>query len=105
MKLSIIGCGYLGAVHAASMVELGHDVIGIDVDAAKIAMLSEGRPPFFEPGLPEILTSAIASGRLRFSTDIADAQGAVPDPALAPQAAKIPFKPRPAFMHVPPYQI
>jgi len=75
MKLSVIGCGYLGAVHAASMAELGHDVVGIDVDAAKIAMLSEGKAPFFEPGLPEILTSAIASGRLRFSTDMADAAG------------------------------
>ncbi|PRY64653.1 UDPglucose 6-dehydrogenase [Glaciihabitans tibetensis] len=76
MKLSVIGCGYLGAVHAASMVELGHEVVGIDVDPAKIALLSEGKAPFFEPGLPEILTKAIASGRLRFSTDIADASGA-----------------------------
>ena len=76
MKLSVIGCGYLGAVHAAAMAELGHEVVGIDVDASKIATLSEGRAPFFEPGLPEILTSAIASGRLRFSTDLADARGA-----------------------------
>jgi UDPglucose 6-dehydrogenase len=57
------------------MVELGHEVVGIDVDPAKIAMLSEGKAPFFEPGLPEILTTALASGRLRFSTDIADAAG------------------------------
>jgi UDPglucose 6-dehydrogenase len=57
------------------MAELGHDVIGIDVDADKIAHLAEGKPPFFEPGLPEILTSATASGRLRFSTNIADAAG------------------------------
>jgi UDPglucose 6-dehydrogenase len=76
MKLSVIGCGYLGAVHAASMAELGHEVVGIDVDAAKIASLSKGEAPFFEPGLPEILASAIASGRLRFSTDLADARGA-----------------------------
>ncbi|MDH6235798.1 UDP-glucose/GDP-mannose dehydrogenase family protein [Cryobacterium sp. CG_9.6] len=76
MKISVIGCGYLGAVHASAMAELGHDVIGIDVDAAKIAMLAAGRPPFFEPGLPEVLTSAMASGRLRFSSDIADAAGA-----------------------------
>jgi UDPglucose 6-dehydrogenase len=76
MKLSVIGCGYLGAVHAASMAELGHDVVGIDVDAAKVAMLSAGKAPFFEPGLPEILQSAIASGRLRFSTEMADAHGA-----------------------------
>ena len=77
MKISVIGCGYLGAVHAASMVELGHEVIGIDVDPAKIAMLSEGRAPFFEPGLPEILKAAVDSGRLRFTTDISQAKGSV----------------------------
>ena len=73
MRISVIGCGYLGAVHAAAMAELGHDVIGIDVDQAKIDLLSAGTPPFFEPGLPESLTAAMTSGRLRFSTDIADA--------------------------------
>ena len=73
MKISVIGCGYLGAVHSAAMVELGHDVVGIDVDAAKIALLEAGSPPFFEPGLPEILTSAKDTGRLRFSTDIGEA--------------------------------
>ncbi|MEC5151123.1 UDP-glucose/GDP-mannose dehydrogenase family protein [Cryobacterium sp. GrIS_2_6] len=76
MKISVIGCGYLGAVHAAAMVELGHEVVGIDVDAKKIAQLAVGLPPFFEPGLPEILTSAMATGRLRFSTDIAEVAGA-----------------------------
>ena len=75
MKISVIGCGYLGAVHAAAMVELGHEVVGIDVDAKKIAQLAVGLPPFFEPGLPEILTSAMATGRLRFSTDIAEVAG------------------------------
>jgi UDPglucose 6-dehydrogenase len=75
MKISVIGCGYLGAVHASAMAELGHEVVGIDIDEAKITALSEGRTPFFEPGLPEVLTSAMASGRLRFSTDIADAAG------------------------------
>ncbi|MEC5183012.1 UDPglucose 6-dehydrogenase [Cryobacterium sp. MP_3.1] len=76
MRISVIGCGYLGAVHASAMAELGHEVVGIDVDEAKITALSEGRTPFFEPGLPEVLTSAMASGRLRFSTNIADAAGA-----------------------------
>lgn len=76
MRISVIGCGYLGAVHASAMAELGHDVIGIDVDERKIQELAAGRPPFFEPGLPEILTSATASGRLRFSTDMADAADA-----------------------------
>ena len=76
MKLSVIGCGYLGAVHASAMAELGHEVVGIDIDANKIEQLAAGKPPFYEPGLPEILTSAMASGRLRFSIDIADAAGA-----------------------------
>lgn len=75
MRISVIGCGYLGAVHAACLAEMGHQVVGIDVDEAKIRMLAEGTPPFFEPGLAELLTSAVASGRLHFSTDIADAAG------------------------------
>lgn len=72
MKLSVIGCGYLGAVHAAAMTSLGHEVVGIDVDEAKIAKLAAGETPFFEPGLPEILSAGLASGRLSFSTDMAD---------------------------------
>lgn len=76
MKISVIGCGYLGAVHASAMATLGHDVIGIDVDACKVESLAGGEPPFFEPQLHEILAEAIGSGQLRFSTDIADAAGA-----------------------------
>ncbi|KQT02237.1 UDP-glucose dehydrogenase family protein [Cellulomonas sp. Leaf395] len=76
MRLSVIGCGYLGAVHAASMAQLGHDVIGIDVDEYKVESLRAGRAPFYEPGLPELLTEVGATGRLTFSTDIADAAGA-----------------------------
>ncbi|MBF4575901.1 UDP-glucose/GDP-mannose dehydrogenase family protein [Frondihabitans sp. VKM Ac-2883] len=73
MKISVIGCGYLGAVHAACMAELGHDVVGIDVDEHKVAELQAGRAPFFEPGLPEVLGRALASGRLRFTTDMSAA--------------------------------
>ena len=73
MRLSVIGCGYLGAVHAAAMASIGHDVVGIDVDEQKIATLSQGEAPFFEPGLAEILAEGIASGRLRFTTDMAEA--------------------------------
>ena len=72
MKISVIGCGYLGAVHAACMAELGHDVIGVDVDQSKIDALAAGKAPFFEPGLPELLISAGATGRLRFTTDMAE---------------------------------
>ncbi|WP_104180075.1 UDP-glucose/GDP-mannose dehydrogenase family protein [Arthrobacter sp. B0490] len=76
MRISVIGCGYLGAVHAACMAKLGHDVIGIDVDPRKIGDLQAGRAPFFEPGLPELLDEVLATGRLKFSADMADAKGA-----------------------------
>lgn len=75
MKISVIGCGYLGAVHAASMAQLGHHVIGIDVDKAKIDALAQGKAPFFEPGLPELLVAGVEAGTLRFSTDMADVAG------------------------------
>jgi UDPglucose 6-dehydrogenase len=74
-QMTVIGCGYLGAVHAACMAQLGHDVVCIDVDAAKIEALSEGRTPFFEPGFGDILRSALESGRLVFTTDFAAARG------------------------------
>lgn len=76
MRLSVIGCGYLGAVHAAAMASIGHDVIGIDVDKRKIAALAAGTAPFFEPKLAELLVAGTRSGRLRFSDRIADAAGA-----------------------------
>ncbi len=72
----MIGCGYLGAVHAASMAELGHEVVGIDVDGPKVAGLAAAAPPFYEPGFAELLARTLGPGRLRFSTDIADAAGA-----------------------------
>ena len=58
------------------MASIGHDVVGIDVDQRKIDALSKGEAPFFEPGLPEILAEGVASGRLRFTTDMAEAKGA-----------------------------
>ncbi len=76
MRISVIGCGYLGAVHAACMAELGHDVVGLDVDSAKIEKLARGVAPFHEEGLPELLERHVCKG-LRFTTDpaeIADAQ-------------------------------
>lgn len=75
MRLSVIGCGYLGAVHAACMAKLGHEVVGIDVDEAKVASLNAGEAPFYEPGLPGLLAEALGTGRLRFSTRIADVAG------------------------------
>ncbi len=75
MRISVIGCGYLGAVHAACMAKLGHDVVGIDVDAGKVAQLSGGHAPFYEPELDDLLLTLEDSGRLRFTTDMAAARG------------------------------
>jgi UDPglucose 6-dehydrogenase len=75
VKISVIGCGYLGAVHAASMAALGHEVVGIDVDQPKVEALSQARAPFYEPGFEELLRRTLASGRLRFSSEFADAVG------------------------------
>ncbi|MBU6243889.1 MAG: UDP-glucose/GDP-mannose dehydrogenase family protein [Actinomycetales bacterium] len=73
MRLSVIGTGYLGATHAACMAELGFEVVGVDVDQAKVATLNEGRVPFFEPGLDEVLERNLAAGRLRFTASVEDA--------------------------------
>ena len=68
MKISVIGCGYLGAVHAATLASMGHTVVGIDTDADKAARLARATAPFFEPGLEELLADGRATGRLAFST-------------------------------------
>lgn len=68
MRITVIGTGYLGATHAACMAELGFDVLGLDVDPARVASLSQGQLPFHEPGLPELLQKHVASGRLRFTS-------------------------------------
>ncbi|WP_214370092.1 UDP-glucose dehydrogenase family protein [Pseudonocardia sp. H11422] len=73
MRITVIGTGYLGAVHAACMAESGHEVLGVDVDVSKLAALSEGRPPFFEPGLPELLRRAVDAGSLRFTDSLQEA--------------------------------
>ena len=69
MRISVIGCGYLGAVHAACMARLGHDVLGVDVDEDRIAALREHRPPFYEPGFEELLAEVASTGRLRFTSE------------------------------------
>ena len=71
-RITVIGCGYLGAVHAAAMTNLGHEVLGFDVDESKIEMLASGQTPFYEPGLDELLAQALDSGRLRFTTSYAE---------------------------------
>ncbi|BBX10355.1 UDP-glucose dehydrogenase family protein [Mycolicibacterium aichiense] len=69
MRCTVFGTGYLGATHAAGMAELGHDVVGIDIDPGKIAKLSSGDIPFYEPGLAKMLQDNLSAGRLQFTTD------------------------------------
>jgi len=71
LKLSVIGTGYLGATHAAAMSSLGFSVVGVDVDESKIAQLRQGRVPFYEPDLEELLKQEVDSGRLTFTTNFA----------------------------------
>ena len=73
MRCTVFGTGYLGATHAAGMAELGHEVVGVDIDPGKIAKLASGDIPFYEPGLRKVLRDNIEAGRLRFTTDYDDA--------------------------------
>lgn len=73
MKLSVIGTGYVGLVAAVCFADLGNDVIGVDRDAERIRLLDAGRSPIFEPGLDELLGRGMQAGRLRFTTDTAEA--------------------------------
>ena len=76
LTVSVIGIGYLGSVHAACMADLGHTVIAVDVDAEKIAALAGGHSPIYEPGLDELLARVLPTGRLTFTTELADAAAA-----------------------------
>ncbi|MFF1907930.1 UDP-glucose dehydrogenase family protein [Kitasatospora sp. NPDC058218] len=78
LRISVIGTGYLGATHAAAMAEFGFEVLGLDIDPEKIATLTAGRVPMYEPGLSELLLKHVAghegsTGRLRFTTSVQEA--------------------------------
>ncbi len=71
-KVAVVGCGYVGLVTGACLADIGHDVTCIDIDPNKIAMLSENKIPIFEDGLEDIVRRGNASGKLRFSHDLAE---------------------------------
>lgn len=73
MRCTVFGTGYLGATHAAGMAELGHEVLGVDIDPGKIAKLAAGDIPFYEPGLRKLLRDNVEAGRLHFTTSYDDA--------------------------------
>lgn len=72
MRLTVLGAGYLGLTHAVCMADLGHHVLAIDVDAARIARAAAGEAPFFEPGLEALLRKNTDAGRLRITTSFAE---------------------------------
>jgi UDPglucose 6-dehydrogenase len=72
MKITVIGSGYVGLVSGACLAELGNDVVCLDVDPRKIAILQQGGVPIYEPGLEDVIKDNVASGRLRFTTDVAE---------------------------------
>jgi UDPglucose 6-dehydrogenase len=67
MRIAVIGTGYLGTTHAACMAQIGHNVLGVDIDPGKVAKLQSGEVPFFEPGLEKAVKNNLAAGRLRFT--------------------------------------
>jgi GDP-mannose 6-dehydrogenase len=73
MKISVLGLGYVGCVSAACFAELGNEVVGLDVDARKLAPLREGRSPIVEPGLPELVKRGVEEGRLTVTEDYGSA--------------------------------
>jgi UDPglucose 6-dehydrogenase len=68
LRITVLGCGYLGTTHAAGMAELGFEVMGMDVDEDRVATLAAGRAPMYEPHLEPMLRTHVDSGRLRFTT-------------------------------------
>jgi UDPglucose 6-dehydrogenase len=75
MRVTIFGTGYVGLVTGTCLAEVGHDVVCVDIDAAKVAGLNDGVIPIYEPGLEPMVKANHAAGRLKFTTDAATAIG------------------------------
>jgi GDP-mannose 6-dehydrogenase len=73
MRITVFGLGYVGAVSAGCLARRGHQVIGVDVNARKVASINDGEAPVLEPGLPDAIAEAVRAGRLRATTDAAKA--------------------------------
>lgn len=73
MRITVVGTGYVGLVVGTGFSDFGNEVVCVDIDPQKVAMLSEGKIPIYEPGLEELVTRNVENGRLRFTTDLAEA--------------------------------
>lgn len=97
MSILVVGTGYVGQVTAAGLAALGHTVVGLDIDEAKIESLKRGVSPLYEPGLEELISAHLAAGRLSFTTDYAVAKGcslcflALPTPPRADGTADLSY--------------
>ena len=80
MRITVFGTGYVGLVQGSVLAEVGHDVLCVDVDAAKVEGLKAGRIPIYEPGLEELVRKNHAEGRLNFTTDAAEGVAPRPHP-------------------------
>jgi UDPglucose 6-dehydrogenase len=76
MDITVVGCGYVGLVTAVCFSSLGHDVLAIEIDEKRADLIRRAIPPFYEPGLNEMLTKVLSEGRLRVGNDIGDALNA-----------------------------
>ena len=76
MNITVIGCGYVGLVSGTCLAALGHHIIAVDVDKARVESLRQGKVPIYEPGLSELIQAEVKSGRLSFTTDTAAAVAA-----------------------------
>src|SRR5688572_20552075 len=72
MKICVVGTGYVGLVAAAGFAEMGHDVVGFDIDAQRIGMIARGQLPIYEPGLSSLITQNVGAGRLHFTSDLGE---------------------------------
>ena len=72
-SVAVVGTGYVGLTTAVCLADLGHEVIGVDIDKAKVARLKGGDPTIYEPGLTELMAHAMQGGQLAFTSEYGDA--------------------------------
>ncbi|HXV42077.1 MAG TPA: GDP-mannose dehydrogenase, partial [Anaerolineae bacterium] len=73
MKIAIFGLGYVGTVSAACLADIGHHVVGVDINLTKVEMINKGESPIVETGLAELISRTVAGGRLKATTQAAEA--------------------------------
>ena len=86
MRIAMIGSGYVGLVSGACFAQFGHDVVCVDKEESKIALLRKGEMPIYEPGLDRMVLDNVRAGRLAFATDLKGAVGNADAVSLRPSA-------------------